>query len=201
MTSTKEDSLPDLHPEAPEGLSILPKSKWNEYDHAIWDQFDDMIDGIIRGEPPTHCLMASGRLSGKPVLVTQSAWAEGFDDLRLCDGRSFSRKLTIESSIFTYPKTLGEDGQTLYEDWLEFANILRDDGTYDIFKDIVPGDGMYSVDAILNNEDGEVYPEGYDEEPFTLAQFIKQEVGDPSKIVDPKVREFVSTTLAKSSSA
>jgi hypothetical protein len=198
MTSTKEDSLPDLHPEAPEGLSLLPKSKWNEYDHAIWDQFDDMIDGWIRGEPPAHCLMAIGRLSGKPALVTQCAWAEGFDDLCLSDGRSFGRELTIQCNLFTYPESIAEDGKTLFEDWLGFDNILSNDGTYDIFKDIVPGDEMYSVDVMLNSEDGEVYPDS--EEPFTLAQFIKQEVGDPSKIVDPKVREFVSTTLAKSSS-
>ena len=145
--------------------------------------------------------MAIGRLSGKPVLVTQSAWAEGFDDLRLCDERSFSRKLTLQSSLFTYPESIAEDGQTLYEDWLGFEDILSDDGTYDIFKDIVPRDEMYSIEEMLNGEEGgEVYPEGYDEEPFTLVQFIKQEIGDPSKIVDPKVREFVSTTLAKSSS-
>jgi len=51
---------------------------------------------------------------------------------------------------------------------------------------------------MLNDENGGVYPDG--EDPFTLTEFIKQEVGDPSKIVDPKVRAFVSTTLAKSSS-
>lgn len=198
MTSTKEDSLPDLHPEAPEGLSLLPKSKWNEYDHAIWDQFDDMIDGFIRGEPPAHILKAIGRHSGKPALVTQSHYAEGFEDMRLWDGREFSRELVIESSIYTYPEALGEDGQTCYDDWLGFMKVLSDDGSYDIFKDRIPKEHFWCVREMLNNEDGGVYPD--DEEPFTLAQFIKQEVGDPSKIVDPKVREFVSTTLAKSSS-
>ncbi|HAE11845.1 MAG TPA: hypothetical protein DCG39_09410 [Opitutae bacterium] len=196
MTSTKQDSLPDLHPEAPEGLSLLPKSKWNEYDHAIWDQFDDMIDGIIRGEPPTHCLMAIGRLSGKPVLVTQSAWAEGFDDLRLHDGQNYSRELTIQCSMFLYPEELTEDGLAVYEDWLGFDDILSEDGTYDIFKDLVPAGEMYSVEQMLEDDDGGVYPEGNEEDPFTLKQFIEQEVGEVSKIADPKVRDFLETKFA-----
>ena len=194
--SVEKDSLPKLHPEAPKELVLIPGNDWNDYDHAIWDQFDDMIDGIIRGEPPSHCLMAIGRLDGKPVLVTQSSWAEGFDDLRLHDGQSYSRELTVQSSIFIYPKELAEDGIVVYEDWSDFENILTDDGTYDIFKDLIPEGEMYSVKQMLEDEDGGVYSEGYEEDPFTLKQFIEQEVGDVSNIVDPKVRDFLETKFA-----
>ena len=194
--SSEKDSLPKLHPEAPKELVLIPSNEWNDYDHLIWDGFEEMIDGIFRGEPPSHCLMAIGRLDGKPALVTQSSWAEGLDDLRLHDGQDYSRELTIQSSIFIYPKELAEDGIIVYNDWLTFANVLTSDGTYDIFKDLIPEGEMYSVEQMLEDEDGGVYPEGYDEDPFTLKQFIEQEVGDVSNIVDPKVRDFLETKFA-----
>jgi hypothetical protein len=199
MTSTKEDSLPDLHPESPEGLSLLPKSKWNEYDHAIWDQFEELFSESVRGEPPGHVEVAIGRLEQKPVLVTQAHYSEELNEMSLFDGITFPRELVVSGNVFCYPETLGEEGIAAFDDWIIiYQNVLASDGTYDIFKDKIPKEHFWCVREMLNDEDGGVYPDG--EEPFTLSQFIKQEVGDPSKIVDPQVREFVSTTLAKSSS-
>lgn len=45
--SEPNDSTIALHEDAPDGLTILPKSEWTEYDQLIWDQFDELIDGML----------------------------------------------------------------------------------------------------------------------------------------------------------
>ena len=192
--SEPNDSTIALNEDAPDGLTIVPKSEWTEYDQLIWDQFDDLIDGMLRGCGAYPEKVAIGRKGGDPLLLAQVHYADGLDDMVLHDGLTYSRKLVVEGQVFVYLKEKPVDGVACNSDWYS-CTLFEDDGEFDIFKDILPKGHIDSVEVMLEDDDGGVYGEGEDE-PFTIAQFVKQEVGDPSEIVDRDVRQLVKGKIA-----
>ena len=78
--SEPNDSTIALHEDAPDGLTIVPKCEWTEYDQLIWDQFDDLIDGMLRGCGAYPRKVAIGRKDGDPLLLAQVHYADGLEE-------------------------------------------------------------------------------------------------------------------------
>ena len=77
----------------------------------------------------------------------------------------------------------------IFEDWaFIFQKILKGDGEYDIYNEMVPGNFLWAVDEMTGLDDA-------DSQEMELGKFIENEIGGLDKIFDPKVREIIQKKL------
>jgi len=180
----------DLHPEAPEGLIF--SAEWGDYGDKIWEDFEKAVeDGMWLGEPPDHELISVGSFEGKPALITRNYHASECE-MRLFGSGSTPRTLEVCSNIFVYPLEYDLSESIMFEDWaIVFDKILKGDGEYDIYNQVVPENFLWAVDEMTGLDEA-------DTQEIELKEFIEDEIGGVEKIVDPKVREIVKKKLDQS---
>jgi hypothetical protein len=177
----------ELDANAPIDLEL--NAEWGEYGDRIWENFEKAVeDGMWLGEPPDHELISVGSYKGKPALITRN-YHSSECEMRLWAGGPPSRSLEVCSNVFVYPIKYDLSENVIFEDWtFAFDKILKGDGEYDIYNEMVPEDFLWAVDEMTGLEE-------YDKEEMELGKFIENEIGGLDKIFDPKVREIIQQKL------
>lgn len=181
---------------APAGLTIQPSRQWTAADRRIWHEFDDLIeDATLFGGGPMPHKTCMGRFNGQTVLFWRAigdshgpaSFESGFG---ACRG-SFDRWLVVSTWVYGY----SEDGTCKYDSPLfANANLLKGDGTYDVFKDKIPKD-------LLQYVSGDMFPRHWREyfaphdSTSALEDFVKNEVGSIEEIKDPAVKTHLKKLL------
>ena len=191
------NSDPQLHPESPSGISLLPEGAWTDYDRTIWEDFDKLMDDMLRGCSPYPEAACLGRYQGKPAILARSIG----DTIRNENGAGFGvsrgvfdRTLVVRSWLYVYPEVAASDGIHTYED-VPFIDesLLQGDGDYDVFSAEIPDEFIGAVKAEMFPEEWRDY---FDDDGCNdLTSYIAKEIGTVDRIKDVRVRRHIRMLL------
>ena len=187
-----------LLPHAPEGLIILPESKWTEYDRRIWKGSEAMLDAVLSnaGISSLPYPQGIGRYDGLPSHLVRFYGDEGGRELNgYCSFSTFNRNFLVQTSVFVCPRNL-IPGESPFYNGIPFEEktILCGDGTYDVLAQKIPS-GF--IDQIIDHMFPEDWKDHFDEsDGNALLDYIEEEVGSINCVVDPIIRSHLEKLIS-----
>jgi hypothetical protein len=171
--------------EAVPDLVLLEDNDLRKEDLAVWELYDEFMDGLLRGTPvPGRVCM--GRWKGLPAVVGRIAGDPEDEHMDFEFASSAGRILDVADQIVTFEESPEGNWQTVNDGYF-WGYYFEGSGYFDLFSSTLPSEHLESLHRKLKH---------WDDGTEVWMDFIREEIEAVKNIADPATRKIFEDFFA-----